>query len=346
MRFATIQTSDGPRAALLQGDAFIDLHAADAALPTSVRQLLEGGPVMLQAAKEAAARPGAMRIPAACGKLLPPITDPQKIICMGLNYSDHAAETGAKIPGEPVLFSKFATALIGPEQPILLPAVSKKVDYEAELVLVVGKKGRHLTAATALEHLAGYTIGNDVSARDWQLEKDGKQWMAGKTFDTFAPLGPMLATPDEIPDAHNLAIRLRLNGETMQESNTRNMIFTAGVALSLHLAGGDAVAGRPGVHGNAVRRRHGAQAAGLAQSRRCGGSGNRGSGRTAQSGDSRVILSYITFGIAGAMGRTVGGVGLRKSQSLRGRVSRSFSGAASVPPAEATRPRIRATPPP
>jgi 2-keto-4-pentenoate hydratase/2-oxohepta-3-ene-1,7-dioic acid hydratase in catechol pathway len=100
------------------------------------------------------------------------------------------------------------------------------------LVLVVGKKGRHLTAATALEHLAGYTIGHDVSARDWQLEKDGKQWMAGKTFDTFAPLGPTLVTPDEIPDVHNLAIRLRLNGQTMQDSNTRNMIFTAGVALA------------------------------------------------------------------------------------------------------------------
>jgi 2-keto-4-pentenoate hydratase/2-oxohepta-3-ene-1,7-dioic acid hydratase in catechol pathway len=232
MRFATIQTPNGPRAAVFQGDAYIDLHAADAALPTNVRQLLEGGPAMLQAAKVAAARPGVARIPAAGVKLLPPITDPPKIICMGLNYSDHAAETGAKIPSEPVLFSKFATALIGPDEPILLPAVSKKVDYEAELVLVIGKKGRHLTAATALEHLAGYTIGHDVSARDWQLEKDGKQWMAGKTFDTFAPLGPWLVTPDEIPDVHNLAIRLRLNGQTMQDSNTRNMIFTAGVALA------------------------------------------------------------------------------------------------------------------
>jgi 2-keto-4-pentenoate hydratase/2-oxohepta-3-ene-1,7-dioic acid hydratase in catechol pathway len=232
MRLATIQTSDGPRAAIFQGDAYIDLHAADAALPTGVRQLLEGGPAMLQAAKDAPARSTAARIPAAGVKLLPPIIDPPKIICMGLNYSDHAAETGAKIPSEPVLFSKFATALTGADEPIILPAVSKKVDYEAELVLVVGKKGRHLTAATALEHLAGYTIGHDVSARDWQLEKDGKQWMAGKTFDTFAPLGPWLVTPDEIPDVHNLAIRLRLNGQTMQDSNTRNMIFTAGVALA------------------------------------------------------------------------------------------------------------------
>jgi len=232
MRLATIQTPNGPRAAVLLVDVYIDLHAADAALPTNVRQLLEGGPAMLQAAKDAAARSGVARIPAASVKLLPPIIDPPKIICMGLNYSDHAAETGAKIPSEPVLFSKFATALIGADEPIILPAVSKKVDYEAELVLVIGKKGRHLTAATALEHLAGYTIGHDVSARDWQLEKDGKQWMAGKTFDTFAPLGPWLVTPDEIPDVHNLTIRLRLNGQTMQDSNTRNMIFTAGVALA------------------------------------------------------------------------------------------------------------------
>ena len=110
MRLATIQTADGPRAAVLQSDAYIDLHAADPALPASVRQILEGGPAMLQAAKEAAGRPGAVRIPAAGVKLLPPIPDPPKIICMGLNYRDHAAETGAKIPSEPVLFSKFSTA--------------------------------------------------------------------------------------------------------------------------------------------------------------------------------------------------------------------------------------------
>ncbi len=232
MRLATIQTPNGPRATVFQGDFYIDLHGTDAALPSNVRALLEGGPALLQAAKEAANRPNAVRILAAGAKLLPPILDPPKIICMGLNYRDHAAETGVKIPTEPVLFSKFTTALIGAEEPIVLPAVSKKVDYEAELVLVVGKEGRHLTAADALEHLAGYTIGHDVSARDWQLEKDGRQWLAGKTFDTFAPLGPTIVTTDEMPDPNNLGIRLRLNGRTMQESNTRHMIFSAGVALA------------------------------------------------------------------------------------------------------------------
>jgi len=232
MRLATLLTPNGPRAAVLQGDAFIDLHATDAAVPPSVREILEGGPALMQAAKTAAGRPDAVRIPAAGVKLLPPIPDPPKVICMGLNYRDHAAETGAKIPSEPVLFSKFATALIGPEEPIVLPPVSKKVDYEAELVLVVGKKGRNLTAAAALECLAGYTIGHDVSARDWQLEKDGRQWLAGKTFDTFAPLGPCVVTPDELADPNNLGVRLRLNGQTMQDGNTRNMIFAPGVALA------------------------------------------------------------------------------------------------------------------
>ncbi len=232
MRLATIQTPHGPRAAALVGDAYIDLHAADGRLPTGVRQLLEGGPDLLRIAREAIGSALATRIPAAGVKLLPPIPDPPKIICMGLNYRDHAAETGAKIPSEPVLFSKFSTALIGPEEPIVLPPVSQKVDYEAELVLVVGKKGRNLTAEVALNHLAGYTIGHDVSARDWQLEKDGRQWLAGKTFDTFAPLGPALVTPDELADPGNLGVRLRLNGQTMQDGNTRHMIFTAGVALA------------------------------------------------------------------------------------------------------------------
>src|SRR5262245_46617155 len=171
MRLATIQTAAGPRAALLQGDAYIDLHATRPDLPFNVRALLAAGPAMLRAAAEAAARPDAVRYSAASIKLLAPIPDPPKIVCVGLNYRDHAAESGAPIPKEPVLFSKFATAIIGPEEPIRLPAVSREVDFEAELVLVVGKKGRHLSASAAQDHLAGYTVGHDVSARDWQLKK-------------------------------------------------------------------------------------------------------------------------------------------------------------------------------
>ncbi len=232
MRLATIQTPAGPRAAVIQGENYIDVHATRSDLPPSVRELLAGGPALLRRAAEAAAQPDAVYHPAAAVKLLAPIPDPPKVICIGLNYRDHAAESGAPIPREPVLFSKFATAIIGPGEAIRLPAVSREVDYEAELVLVVGKKGRRLSAAAALDHLAGCTIGHDVSARDWQLRKDGKQWMAGKTFDTFAPIGPVVTTMDELGDPHNLSIRLRLNGQIMQDSNTGQMIFRAGDLLA------------------------------------------------------------------------------------------------------------------
>lgn len=227
MRLATIQTPNGPRAAMLQGQEYIDLHATQPDLPVSVRELLAGGPASLRGAAAAAARPNAVKHAASAVKLLAPIPDPPKVICIGLNYRDHAEESGAPIPREPVVFSKFATAIIGPGEAIHLPAVSREVDYEAELVLVVGKRGRHLSAAAALDHLAGCTIGHDVSARDWQLKKDGKQWLAGKTFDTFAPIGPALVTLDELGDPHNLSIRLRLNGQTMQDSTTQQMIFRA-----------------------------------------------------------------------------------------------------------------------
>ena len=230
MRLATIETWAGPRAALQVGDSFLDIHATDAKLPGNVRQLLGGGPEMLQAVAQLAQRPKAAMYPQDGRgkreiKFHAPVIDPRKIVCVGLNYKDHAAESGAAIPKEPILFSKFPTALIGHGESIVLPKVSQEVDYEAEFVIVVGKKGRHLTTANALEHVAGYTVGHDVSARDWQLKKDGKQWMVGKTFDTFAPMGPVLVTKDEVPDPLNLPIRLRLNGELMQNSSTKQMIF-------------------------------------------------------------------------------------------------------------------------
>jgi 2-keto-4-pentenoate hydratase/2-oxohepta-3-ene-1,7-dioic acid hydratase in catechol pathway len=232
MRLATIQTWAGPRAALLLDDHYVDLHATDADLPANLRQLLEAGPAALRAAAEAARRPDAVRYPAAEVKFHAPIVDPRKIICIGLNYRDHAAESGSPIPRDPVLFSKFPTALVGHGEAIVLPKVSQEVDYEAELVIVIGKKGRHLSPAEAPAHVAGYTIGHDVSARDWQLKKDGKQWTIGKTFDTFAPVGPVLVTADEVADPERLPIRLRLNGQTMQDSNTQQLIFGVGALLA------------------------------------------------------------------------------------------------------------------
>lgn len=225
MRLATIQTPLGPRAALLDGEQYVDLHSTDTNLPASLRLFLEGGTTLLHLAREAAQQPKAARTPVQSAKLLSPIPDPKKIICLGLNYRDHALETGAPIPKEPILFSKYATALIGAEQPIILPPVSQEVDFEAELVIVIGKRGRHIRPELAMDYVAGYTVGHDVSARDWQLKKEGKQWMVGKTFDTFAPTGPHLVTADEVPDPHLLPIRLRLNGQTMQDSNTKQMIF-------------------------------------------------------------------------------------------------------------------------
>jgi 2-keto-4-pentenoate hydratase/2-oxohepta-3-ene-1,7-dioic acid hydratase in catechol pathway len=149
-----------------------------------------------------------------------------------LNYRDHAAESGVPAPPEPVLFSKYSTALIGHGDRIVLPRVSTEVDYEAELVVAIGKGGRHIAREGAFEHVGGYTVGHDVSARDWQLGKPAKQWMAGKTFDTFAPTGPELVSPDEVPNPHNLGIRLRLNGQTMQDSSTAQLIFGIDVLIA------------------------------------------------------------------------------------------------------------------
>ncbi len=232
MRLATIHTWAGPRAAVLVEDHYVDLHATEADMPPSVRVLLEGGPAALEAALQVAQRADAVRYRAAEVKFLAPVIDPRKIICIGLNYRDHAAESGAPIPKEPILFSKYPTALLGHGEPIVLPRVSQEVDYEAELVIVIGRRGRHLAPQQAPAYVAGFCVGHDVSARDWQLKKDGKQWMVGKTFDTFAPVGPVLVTADEVPDPHRLPIRLRLNGQTMQDSTTEQLIFGVGPLLA------------------------------------------------------------------------------------------------------------------
>jgi 2-keto-4-pentenoate hydratase/2-oxohepta-3-ene-1,7-dioic acid hydratase in catechol pathway len=152
-----------------------------------------------------------------------PIPKPAKIICIGLNYRDHAAEAKMAIPEVPTVFAKFGNTVTGHRHPIVLPNNSVKPDYEAEFAVVIGKGGRHIPEARWREHVFGYTIVNDVSARDYQLATS--QWTMGKTFDTFAPMGPVIVTADEIADPHKLAISLTLNGEIMQSSNTANLIF-------------------------------------------------------------------------------------------------------------------------
>ena len=225
MRLVSIRTDRGTRACSPCGDGrYVDLNDADSKLPSTIKEILGMGAEGLERAK-AAADCGECRMDPQYANLAPPIPDPQKIICLGLNYRDHAIESGAEIPDEPVIFAKFPSALIGPGEPILVPKNSNEVDYEAELVVVIGKCGREIPRERAFDHVGGYTIGIDVSARDWQLNKPGKQWIAGKSFDTFAPVGPAVVTPDEVGDPHDLNIRLYLNGTPMQDSNTSQFIF-------------------------------------------------------------------------------------------------------------------------
>ena len=158
-------------------------------------------------------------------RLLAPV-EPPNILAVGLNYGGHAAETKIARPETPVMFLKATTSVIGPEEMILLPCVGPdRVDYEAELAVIIGKRAKNVRREDALRYVLGYTCANDVSARDWQIEKQKKQWARGKSFDTFCPLGPCLVTADEIPDPNRLGIRALLNGEIMQASNTSDMIF-------------------------------------------------------------------------------------------------------------------------
>ena len=153
-----------------------------------------------------------------------PLTRPSKIVCVGLNYAQHAAEAGMDIPKEPVLFFKSTTALVGPNDDVIIPKNSEKSDWEVELAIVIGKKASYVEEADAFDHIAGYVLHNDVSERAFQIEKSG-QWCKGKGCDTFAPVGPFIATTDEIKDPNNLNLWLKINGEMMQNSSTSDFIF-------------------------------------------------------------------------------------------------------------------------
>ena len=174
-----------------------------------------------------------------------PVPRPRKIICIGLNYRDHAAESKMPIPERPIIFSKFSTAVIAPGEPVVLPSTSEQVDYEAELAVVIGRRAKHVKAEDAYNYVLGYTAFNDVSARDFQFA-DG-QWQRGKSCDTFAPMGQTIVTTDQIPDPHKLSIKLVLNGQTMQDSNTDQLIFGVPALIefltqSITLEPGDVIA--------------------------------------------------------------------------------------------------------
>ena len=263
VRFSTTGKKGGAKLGVLVAKGVIDSHAAWLAYcetaghkwpepPGSIHALLEQGEKALE-------RVGAVAdwVVNACSttnhlllsfsqvRLLAPLSRPPKIICIGMNYRDHCVELGQKLPRTPIVFGKFGTAVAGPDDEIIRPRITSQLDYEAELGVVIGRGGRNIVESHAMDHVAGYLNFNDVSARDLQFS-DG-QWVRAKTADTFAPMGPALVTREEIADPHSLAIRCRVNGTTMQESNTREMIFSIPFIISflsqfMSLEAGDVVA--------------------------------------------------------------------------------------------------------
>jgi acylpyruvate hydrolase len=230
MKLVSFDRGEGAQAGVLLGEEVVPLAGLGVSA-RSVRELLgELGQAELTALGHHAERSDE-RIELGSVTLLAPVTDPQKIICLGLNYRDHAAETGQDPPAAPLWFAKFANSLIGDGQPIVLPSAHPDyVDYEVELAVVVGQVTHHVSAELALSHVAGAMCFNDVSARDLQLQNP--LWTSGKAIDGFAPCGPALVTLDEIGDLSDLALRTRVNGELLQDGHTRELIFGVAEAIA------------------------------------------------------------------------------------------------------------------
>ena len=245
MRLVSFHTEDGPAAAVQVREELVPVSALDAPA-TTVRGLLEALDVDGLRELEVRAEQAGERIALTDVTLHAPVTDPQKIVCLGLNYRDHAQETGQEIPTAPMWFAKFANSLIGSGQEIVLPAAhAEYVDYEAELALVIGRRAKNVSAEDALSYIAGAMGFNDVSARDLQLQNP--LWTSGKAIDTFAPCGPALVTLDEIEDLGTLGLHTRINGELVQEGGTANLIFgpaevVAWLSRTMTLLPGDIIA--------------------------------------------------------------------------------------------------------
>jgi 2-keto-4-pentenoate hydratase/2-oxohepta-3-ene-1,7-dioic acid hydratase in catechol pathway len=232
MRLVSYRDGETWRAGFLEGEDVRDAASLAAAAAvggeiSGVRGLLEAGRETIEALASAFASVAPR--PLAELQLGPPVPDPQKVICLGLNYSEHAGEVGEEAPPAPILFAKFANALVGTGAPIVLPPQSSKVDYEAELAIVIGRRCKDVAAADAADVVAGAMPLNDVSARDLQMQTG--QWTAGKAPDTFAPCGPALVLWDEMGDLQEKRVRCRLNGETLQDANTSQMIFPIGETI-------------------------------------------------------------------------------------------------------------------
>jgi 2-keto-4-pentenoate hydratase/2-oxohepta-3-ene-1,7-dioic acid hydratase in catechol pathway len=221
MRLCVFEATDGTGVGMVLGDEIVDLRATSPALSGNPVDILAAGSVGIEAVQRAAK--GARRLPLASVKLKAPLGRPGKILGIGLNYRDHAKETGREPPTTQMWFNKQATSLHGPFDPVLMPAVSTALDYEVELVVVVGKRGRHVPRERAHEIIAGYATGCDYSVRDWQ--RATPTMIMGKGFDTHAPVGPWITTPDEAGDVGKLSLKCWVNGELRQDGNTSEMIF-------------------------------------------------------------------------------------------------------------------------
>ncbi|MDE1184746.1 fumarylacetoacetate hydrolase family protein [Paraburkholderia sp.] len=232
MKLVTFRSGNETRVGVIDGDDVIDLNKADASIPTDLRSALKQGFDLVAAAQRVIDSGSDHRVPYASVTLAPLVPEPGKIVCLGHNYYDHAKEGGNLKPVYPLIFFRGASSLIAHDDPVIRPQVSEKLDYEAELAIVISKRARHVKREQALDYVFGYACFNDASVRDYQ--KRTSQWTIGKNFDGTGAFGPWLVTPDELPPgAEGLSLRLILNGETMQQANTSDMIW--GVAETIEL---------------------------------------------------------------------------------------------------------------
>ncbi|XP_076301051.1 oxaloacetate tautomerase Fahd2a, mitochondrial-like isoform X2 [Lasioglossum baleicum] len=208
---------------LKQGGDIIAVSAVDSRIPNSLKKFLEGGDDLLKKAKRIVAE-GRSVIPENEVNLLAPVTKMDKLACVGLNYSGHCKEQGASTPESPVVFCKFPSTIVGPRDNVMLPSISEKVDWEAELAIVIGKKCKALNNDEGEDCIFGYTVAQDITARDWQ-KRNGGQYLLGKAMDTFCPLGPAVVTKESIGDIDNLTVKTWVNGNIKQDANTNELIF-------------------------------------------------------------------------------------------------------------------------
>ncbi|XP_046851321.1 fumarylacetoacetate hydrolase domain-containing protein 2-like [Xenia sp. Carnegie-2017] len=216
---------------IVEDGDIVDISEVDSSIPSDMKSFIEGGEDMLAAAKQAVASGNGV-IKRDRTKVKAPIKNPEKIICLGMNYADHCFEQNKPIPERPLLFFKLPNSIIGQGDDIICPDIVEELDYEVELAIVVGKTCHCIKEEDAMDYVFGYTVAHDVSARDWQLRKNNGQWGLGKTFDTFCPLGPVIVQKNGLSDPHKLGIRCRVNKMTAQDSNTEQMVFKTAAAVS------------------------------------------------------------------------------------------------------------------